>query len=213
MEYLILDGDHSSLTRGTLRNPITAPTLEFEIPESDIHRLDDLEPAVSLQFIGFDQSSPSFSGKINRRRGNRLAVEKGPSLGEDPRENLRAPFFFSSYLYPVSGDWKGRMAIDIVDLSCGGMGFYAKELLEVHETVELAVPVTAGPLLIQGKIVRPLADEVVDISKPIHYVAKFMSGVDEVEMEIRKEVLKQQLNHRDQKGGAALRKILFQEEI
>ncbi len=213
MEYLILDSDHSSLTRGSLRTPVSNGILEFEIPEDDTHLLDDIDSRIPLQFIGFDQESPSFSGKINRRRGNRLAVERGPSLGEDPRESLRAPFYYDSYIYPMSGDWKGRIPIKIVDLSCGGVGFFAEEVLEVQETVELAIPITAGPLLIPGKIVRPLANETVDISKPIHYVAKFMSGIDEVEVAIRKEVLKQQLNHRDQKGGATQRDILYWEEI
>ncbi len=214
MEYLILDCDQSSLTRGTLRSPVTASLLEFEFPQGDIPRLEEIDGDTPLQFIGFDESSPSFIGKVNRRRGNRLAVERGTDLGEDPREDLRAPFYFASYVYPVSGGWKGRASIEINDISCGGLGFTCEKVLATHEMVELAVPVStmAAPLLVQGKIIRPLAGDIQVPGTPIHYVAKFISGVDEVETAIRKEVLKQQLNQRDNKGGASKRKILFKED-
>lgn len=211
MEYLILDCYHSSLTRGALRSSPSAPILEFEIPEADVARLEEVESNTTLQFIGFDESSPSFAGKITRRRGNRLAVERGAALGEDPREELRAPYFFTSYVYSMSGEWQGRSAIQTYDLSCGGIGFTCNRRLTSQERVELAVPLTDGVLLIPGKIIRPQEGETHQPGESIHYVAKFMSGIEEVEVAIRKEVLKQQLNHRDKKGGAERRITMFQE--
>lgn len=202
MEYLILDEDQSSLTRGVLRNPPTANILEFEIPEADVPLV---EGYVNLQFLGFDESSPSFAGKVTRRRGNRMAVERGASLGDTALDNLRVPFEHDSFIYPVSQDWQGRLSVRTHSLSCGAVGFYAKRGLQENEVVEVAIHVREGALLIQGKVVSQHQD-----TKGIFdTVVKFLSGVDDVERMVRREVLYLQLQQRDDLKDGKKRKELF----
>lgn len=202
MEYLILDEYQSSLTRGTLRNPPDAPVLEFEIPETDIHRLDG---HTELQFLGFDEHSPSFHGTVNRRRGNRLAVQKGAPLGDNPLDSLRVPYEVDSFVYPVSGTWTGRIRMKTNDLSCGALAFTCSSELSMQEVVEVAVLTRDGVLLVHGKIIAHNHNP--DGSS--QYVSKFISGVAEVEQSIRKEVLYLQLKQRDDKKEGKITRKLY----
>lgn len=202
MEYLIMDEDHSSLTRAVLRTPPTAPMLEFEIPEQDVPLL---EGHIILQFVGFDEHSPSFMGKVSRRRGNRMAVEKGESLGEAPLENLRVPFDHESFVYPVSGKWEGRITVRTHSLSCGALEFFSPKPLAVQEVIEVAVQIREGALLIQAKVISQKPDN----QGRYHCAAKFISGVDDVERMVRKEVLYLQLKERDHSKDGKVSKELF----
>lgn len=202
MEYLILDVDQSSLTRGVLRNPPTAPVLEFEIPEADVNRLNG---HVDVQFVGFDEHSPSFLGKITRRRGNRIAVQKGADLSDNPLDSLRVPYGIETFAYPVSGAWSGRSRIKTRDLSCGAVSFDCTRDLALQEVVELAVVVRDGAHLIHAKIISQTHNP----DGTCQYVAKFISGVDEVERVVRKEVLYLQLKQRDDMKGGKNRRELY----
>lgn len=202
MEYLILDEDHSSLTRATLRTPPTAAVLEFEIPEQDVPLL---EGHRSLQFVGFDESAPSFVGTVTRRRGNRMAVEKGADLGASSVNSLEVPFEHDAYLYPISGDWTGRISVQTVSLSLGGILFYCKKTLTPQEVVEVTVHTREGALLIPAKLLQQKVDE----TGATLYSATFISGVDDVERLVRKEVLYLQLKLRDDTKDGKVRKELF----
>lgn len=202
MEYLILDEDHSSLTRAVLRTPPTATVLEFEIPENDVPLL---EGHRDLQFIGVDEHAPSFAGTVTRRRGNRMAVEKGAELGEDSFENLQVPFYHDGYAYPISGAWKGRCAIQTKTLSCGGISFESASPLAVQEVVEVTVHTRDGALLIPTKILRQ--QEGTGLNSL--FFGRFMSGVDDAERFVRKEVLFLQLKQRDARTETTARRELL----
>lgn len=202
MEYLILDEYNSSLTRGILRNPPTADILEFEIPESDVRMM---EGHTDLEFVGFDEHSPSFLGTVTRRRGNRLAVKKGALLGDNPLDAIRAPYVMESFAYPVSGTWQGRSSIVTEDLSCGAVKFTCKRVLAMQEVVEVALAVREGAMLVHAKIIVQTHNPDGSCS----YVGKFISGVEEVEQAIRKEVMYLQLKQRDDKKDGKVRKELF----
>ncbi len=197
-----MDEDHSSLTRAMLRTPPTATVLEFEIPEKDVPLLEGL---VNLQFVGFDEHSPSFEGRVARRRGNRMAVEKGKDLGEAPLENLRVPFDHETYVYPVSGQWQGRLTIQTTDLSCGGLSFLSPRGFMANEVIQVALHIREGALLVEGKIV---SQELDGLGK-MKCVAKFMSGVEDVEQMVRREVLYLQLKQRDDIKDGKVSKKLF----
>lgn len=202
MEYLILDEDHSSLTRAVLRTPPTANILEFEVPEKDVPLL---EGHVDLQFLGFDEHSPSFAGKVTRRRGNRMAVEKGADLGDAPLENLRVLFEHDAYIYPVSGTWQGRVPVRTQSLSCGTLGFLSRSSLALQEVIEVTVHTREGALLVQSKIIQFKMGE-----NGFHQgLAQFISGVDDVERLVRKEVLYLQLKQRDDLKEGKRRKELY----
>lgn len=202
MEYLILDEDHSTLTRGVLRTSPTAPVLEFEIPEQDVPLL---EGHVQLQFLGFDESAPSFHGKVARRRGNRMAVEKGKDLGEAPLENLRVPFEHETYVYPTTDKWQGRVKVQTKNLSCGSLHFLSPRGFQGNEVIEVAVHVREGALLVEGKVV---SQELDGLGKML-CVVKFMSGVEDVERLVRREVLWLQLKQRDLEKIGKVRKERF----
>ena len=93
-------------------------------------------------------------GRIVRHDGNQVWVEAIRELDGTVRENLRMPVRFESFLYPVSGSWKGRRPIVSRDLSCGGVAFYCKQRLEEGEIAQIVVPVTSQPLLLDLKILR-----------------------------------------------------------
>lgn len=202
MEYLILDEYQSSITRGILRNPPTAPVLEFEFPEADIQRVEGVK---EMQFIGIDENAPSFHGTVTRRRGNRIAVQKGAELGEDPLDALRVPYEIESFVYPISNNWEGRGRIITKDLSCGAVSFTCDRSLALKEVVEVAVVVRAGAHLIHSKVISKTHNP----DGTEQYVGKFISGVEEVEQVIRKEVLYLQLKQRDDnKEGKVSRELL-----
>lgn len=205
MEYLILDEYQSSVTRGILRTPITAPMLEFEIPEADVRRLEGLQ---ELQFLGVDERAPSFKGTVNRRRGTRMAVVRGADLGDDPLDSLRVPYTVDTFAYPVSGSWKGRCVIKTKDLSCGAVLFDCEKSLAMQEVVEVAIVVREGAMLVHAKVINHLHNT--DGSN--QYVAKFISGVAEVEQTIRKEVLYLQLKQRDDLREGKVSKEVFRFE-
>ncbi len=202
MEYLILDEGHSTLTRGTLRTPPTASVLEFEIPEADVPLLDG---HVDLQFIGFDQDAPSFEGKVTRRRGNRMAVVAGGPMSDNPMDHLQVPFPTDTFLYPVSGTWQGRSEVHTENLSCGAVSFRSKRPLTMAEIVELAISTRDGAYLIQAKVVSQSKTE----AGHVEYVAKFISGVDDIERSVRREILYLQLRERDDARSGKKRKELF----
>lgn len=201
MEYLILDEYQSSITRGILKNPPSAPVLEFEFPEADIKRVEGIK---EMQFIGVDEKSPSFHGVVTRRRGNRIAVQKGAALGDDPLDCLRVPYVMESFIYPVSNDWEGRGRIVTKDLSCGAVSFTCDRSLALQEVVEVAVVVRDGAHLIHSKVISKTHNP----DGTEQYVSKFISGVEEVEQVIRKEVLYLQLKQRDDnREGKTAREI------
>lgn len=68
------------------------------------------------------------------------------------RKNIRVATSFESFLYPVSGTWTGCRAFTAVDISCGGLAFYAVNDIEEGERVEVVIPVTSTPLLLQMEI-------------------------------------------------------------
>lgn len=202
MEYLILDEYQSSITRGILRNPPTAPVLEFEFPEGDIPRIEGVK---EIQLLGIDEQAPSFHGLITRRRGNRIAVQKGEELGENPLDALRVPYEYETFVYPVSNQWEGRGRIFTKDLSCGAVSFTGSRDLALKEVVEVAIVVRDGAHLIHSKVISKTHNP--DGSQ--QYVAKFISGVAEVEQVVRKEVLYLQLKQRDDSHKGKVSKELL----
>ena len=68
------------------------------------------------------------------------------------RKNIRVATKFDSFLYPVSGTWTGRKEFTSVDISCGGLAFYSTSGLVEGERVEVVIPVTSSPLLMQMEI-------------------------------------------------------------
>ena len=114
---------------------------------------------------------------------------------DDERRNFRVPVQEKSFLYPVDGSWKGRRAIETIDLSCGGIAFYSDSGMNSGDVAEVVIPMTANPLLLQIKLLRK--DEVT--AERARYAAKFVALQPEEDQMICEAVFNIQLQNRSRK--------------
>ena len=108
------------------------------------------------------------------------------------RRNFRVPVQVNSFLYPVDGSWKGRRAIETIDLSCGGIAFYSDSGMNIGDLAEIVIPITTNPLLLQIKLLRK--DEVT--AERAWYAAKFVELQPEEDQMICEAVFHVQLQNR-----------------
>ena len=108
------------------------------------------------------------------------------------RRNFRVPVQVNSFLYPVDGSWKGRRAIETIDLSCGGIAFYSDSGMKIGDLAEVVIPITTNPLLLQIKLLRK--DEVT--AERARYAAKFVELQLEEDQMICEAVFNVQLQNR-----------------
>lgn len=178
--YMILDEQEHPLAKAVLESSLDAEVAQFRVLEG-IHAL---EGRNKIELVGSGESDPDFAGTIERCRGERITVRPIAPLGPEARKNLRIETSFRSVLYPVSGSWKGRRFIRGEDISCGGVAFYCAQTLEVGEIVELVLPITDEPLLLQIQILRVHTN-----NRPLPlYAAKFVSLIHDEEALIRKAI-------------------------
>ena len=142
------------------------------------------------------EEEKGLSGRILQRDGDVLVLERLQTLGKSLRKNLRMPVAFHSFLYPITGDWKGRCAVKSVNLSCGGIAFYCSQDLKEGELTEMVIPITSKPLVVTCQILSKKPS----IEQPILYRGKFVLQCHEEEMMIREAVFSVQLSSRTPSG-------------
>jgi len=125
--------------------------------------------------------------------GTALPTDAKSELDPEFRRSLRVPTRFDSFVYPISGSWKGRMAIQSIDLSCGGIAFYGPDGMEIGETAEVVVPTQAEPILVTMQILRKHA-----LKNKTYYAAKFTALQSEEDRLICERVFSLQLSGRPQ---------------
>ena len=194
-QYLILDSRGNAVAHGISQQPPSGKLWCLLIDDGDIDRV---MSHTHVSLVGSAESVPGLEGRIVRRDGNRVYLEPVRRLGEDVRKNLRIPVRFVSYLYPVSGRWKGRVPIVSKDLSCGGLAFYAPRSLEVGEMVQVVVPVTSQPLVLPMRILR---SEWASDGEYV-YAGCFVGMVREEESMVREAVFSIQLKVTEQENPA-----------
>lgn len=187
--YLILDSRDKPLAYGRLEQFPDAHYFRVRVLDKKV--VDVLHHEI-IQLIGTSEEAKGLLGRILQRDGDCLVLERLRALGEDVRQNLRMPVSFSSFLYPVTGDWKGRCAVESLDLSCGGVAFFCGQELGQGELAEIVIPITSSPLVVTCEILRRRPD-IRDI--PL-YQAKFVNLCHEEEMLIREAVFSVQLSSR-----------------
>ena len=120
-KYLVLDSLGRPVARCMSPEGLDAPVWRLEMSEEDLERI---LAHKNVTLVGTSEKWAAAEGRIVRHDGNQVWVEAIRELDGTVRENLRMPVRFESFLYPVSGSWKGRRPIVSRDLSCGGVAFY-----------------------------------------------------------------------------------------
>ena len=150
----------------------------LEEPDMDFTKLGE------LQLIALDVKATSKRGTVTMQRGDRLVIRPSAVLGAEARENLRILTDFQSFIYPITGYWKGQRPIKGKDLSCGGVAFHTMQPLAPGEVAELVLPVTDEPLLLHFRVLRTLPS---DDPVPL-YAARFVDLILDQDIAIRKAV-------------------------
>ncbi|MBQ2697785.1 MAG: PilZ domain-containing protein [Clostridia bacterium] len=188
-QYLILDNTGTPLASGELQSSITQRQFVMVVAEEDLPRVVAHD---EVQLLGGSDSEPAVLARIVRVREDRVFFEKIRSLGAEARENFRLAVSFRSFIYPLTGGWKGRREIESIDLSCGGIAFYCAEELVEGEELEVVVPVTAEPTILRCRVIRrrPSEREV-----PV-YACGFVDLCDDEETLVREAVFSLQVRSR-----------------
>ncbi len=185
-KYLILDESGKPLFRAVMRQAMNGGVCRAELEnEEDVEKL---VPGGLFQLMGIRDGNFA-EVRFLRGRGETAEFEMVRMLDSGTRQNLRIPVRFESFLYPVSGAWKGRAAIVSRDLSCGGIAFVSEKALQVGEICEIVIPVTTEPLVLKMKVLR--SGDVVEDG--ILYGAQFLGMVHEEEIMVREAVFGLQL--------------------
>lgn len=188
--YALLDSRNAVLAQGRLENPPDAPDWQVRVPEDKISAVMEHE---EIQLVPIDGDGDALLGRVRRNRNDLIVLQKLHSLGSEMRQNLRMPTHFQSFIYPVSGGWKGRRQAEATDLSCGGVAFFCAQQLEDGEVVELVVPITSEPLILKCQVLRRRPS---DRKDEVLYAAKFVEMCDDEEMIVREAVFSVQVRSR-----------------
>ena len=155
----------------------------------------DVEQHEIIHLVGADRDKPlQVQCHLQRLRGDVAVLEWMSDLDPEFRRSLRIPTRFASFVYPISGSWKGRMAIQSIDLSCGGIAFYGTEGMEIGETAEVVVPTQSEPIIVTMQILRKHKLK----NDKMYYAAKFAALQSEEDRLICERVFSLQLSSRPQ---------------
>lgn len=192
--YLLLDSVNHPLARGRLEGPAAGDTLQLMVMDNDVDKVACHEVIVLMSMSG---SEPPLQCRIVRQRGDRVALEKIASLDPDLRRNLRVPIKFDTFIYPITGRWRGRRAVQSIDLSCGGVAFYGDGGLETGEKLEMVIPVTEEPVILRCEVLRRKELR----NDKLLYAVKFVDMCEDEEVTVREAVFSIQLENRPHAAG------------
>ena len=185
--YLILDNNGNPVAQAVLESPPGSEVVQMRLTrESDV----DFVALGDVQLIGLENNCVNRRGTVTMQRGERLVIKPGAVLGAEARENLRIKTDFQSFMYPVTGRWKGQRPIWGHDLSCGGLAFHTERALKSNEVVQVVLPVTDSPLLLKLRILRELPTEE---PWPL-YAGRFVDLCLDEEVMVRKAVFSIQVS-------------------
>lgn len=187
--YMILDSRSTVVARAMLESPPDAPTWYLRVMDGAAEGVMEHE---YLQLVSMDESAPAKKGRVQRRREDVIVVETLDNLDDETCQNLRVQVKFTTYLFPITGHWRGRLPAISHDLSCGGVAFYCASPLAEGEQIEVIVPITSEPLVLKAEILRLRPSN----SQIQLYSAKFIDMVREEEALVREAVFGQQIKNR-----------------
>ena len=189
--YLILDTQNHALANGELASPAGTTPMRLSILDNKVDHV--MEHEVITLFSSLTTELP-IQCRILRQRGDVVLVEKIATLDPEVRRNLRVPVKFDSFAYPLPGSaWKGRIPVQSIDLSCGGIAFYADHVFELHEHMEIVVTPTEEPVILHCEILRQQELQ----NGRYLYATKFVDMCEDEEVVVREAVFSLQLQARD----------------
>jgi hypothetical protein len=176
----------------------TAANLQVRVLDD---KLDVVTAHKTVQMVNLADEGGDFLGRIIQVRNDCVVLEQLRLLGNEIRLNFRMPVCFSSVIYPLTGNWKGKREITAKDLSCSGISFYSQEPLADREHLEMVIPTTELPLVLKCEILRHRPNE----QGPALYAAKFIDTCHDEEVLVRKTVFSIQIQDRARAGASARR--------
>ncbi len=189
--YLLMDSRGTAIARGRIQGKTDGPFWQIQVEDG---KIDKILEHKKLKLLSIVDAGPSYEGTIVRSRNDMIQLEVTKIKREDGdmRKNLRVAVRFKSLIYPLTGYWRGRRAIESNDLSAGGIAFFTDHSLQVGEQVEVVIPVTAEPLIVRCELLRIRPTE----RKEILYAAKFVNLCNDEETILREAVFNLQLTGR-----------------
>ena len=193
--YMILDSQNNPIAPGQMVSPPGDEMLQVLVLEN---KIDDVARHEIIHLIAMGSDDASLQCQVLRERGDKVILKRIAALDPEVRRNLRVPVKFDSFVYPITGSWRGRRSVQSLDLSCGGVAFRGEAGLEEGERVELVVPTVDAPLIMRCQILRvkELQDE-----KRL-YATKFIDMCEDEEVTVRETVFSLQLQSRNQRIGS-----------
>lgn len=190
--YLLLDSGGTALAQAKREGPPSGDLWQMRVLDDGAERV---LAHKKFKLMSITDSSPSYEGVMERSRNDmiQLRVQKLANSGNDIRKNLRVPVRFKSFIYPVTGRWKGRREVESNDLSCGGVAFFTDHSLQIGEQLEIVIPVTSEPLVVRCELLRLRPTE---RSDSVMYAAKFVDLCNDEETLLRESVFSLQLSGR-----------------
>lgn len=200
--YLLLDSRNMLLAKGVLLNAVSDPTWQIRILDDRISAVMKRE---DVRLFGVSEGTPVLLGRILRNRDDVVILQRLQRLGSEVRTNFRTTVDFKSFIYPLTGSWKGRREIEGNDMSCGGIAFYCGEELQDGEELEVVIPLTREPLLVRCQVLRRRPSDREDAL----YATKFVDICYDEEMLLReavfsaqpRDLLETDILKRDDMGG------------
>lgn len=188
--YLILDTQNNALANGELVSPPEAAPMRLSILDNQV---DNVMRHEVITLFSSSSNEPPIQCRILRQRGDVVLAEKIAVLDPEVRRNLRVPVKFDSFIYPLPGSrWQGRISVQSIDLSCGGIAFYTDYDLELHERMEIVVTPTEEPVILQCEILRRQELQ----NGRFMYATKFVGMCEDEEVAVREAVFSLQLQSR-----------------
>lgn len=192
--YLILDSQNHALASGEMASPPGASPIRLNVLNNQV---DDVMRHEVITLFSSSTKEPPIQCRILRQRGDTVVVEKIAVLDPEVRRNLRVPVKFHSFLYALpASSWKGRAPVQSVDLSCGGIAFYADCQLELHEQAEIVVTPTEEPVILRCEVLRKQELQ----NGRFLYATKFVDMCEDEEVVVREAVFSLQLQSRDRQN-------------
>ncbi|MCI8847687.1 MAG: PilZ domain-containing protein [Oscillibacter sp.] len=193
--YMILDSQNNPIAPGQMVSPPGDEMLQVLVLEN---KIDDVARHEIIHLIAMGSDDASLQCQVLRERGDKVILKRIAALDPEVRRNLRVPVKFDSFVYPITGSWRGRRSVQSLDLSCGGVAFRGEAGLAEGEQVELVVPTVEAPLIMRCQILRvkELQDE-----KRL-YATKFIDMCEDEEVTVRETVFSLQLQSRNQRIGS-----------